>query len=625
MDRDSDGMPGAAWAHGQVRLQTRGPVQVGALYVPRAADRLVLHALRRGESCIVLGPPRSGKTSLRLRAGRLLGEGTPGAVTRPALAVVHVELPLLSGSSPGAFYFTVMSALAAELGLPAAAATTAWQHLHGEPPAERLRRFVQEELLARREDPVVLVLDDIDALAGLGSRGLDLAELFAVLGALAEPPPNDEPDAPDADAADADETDAADAADETAGEAPRPRTPSRRPARARLCWCMLGAVDPASLLGGEVDPLPDALRVFVGDLRRDELDAFGPALVALTAAAPPDDPAAGTATWLDAVYTWTGGHPYFTQHLCQQLVARAPRGPVDPGELVERLALHLFSPPAASHQADPLTDEDADPCVRAAALRLAAHPQRGELLQTYHRVLGGELVPLDDAEPLHAELLLTGLCAIREDAEHPGQKDAAPRLVSRCPALRLSFSEDWVRAQEVRALLDGAAAGLAAVPTDTRLGQSPPPPPMRGAQLKTAQAWARKNPDSLRPADVQVLLTSLELARQEAEGRHQASAMALQRESREKTELRSALQKAQREADDAARGLTLRLRALTGLVAVLAVLWAVTLVWGLRRHPAPVASPATPLAPAPAVTPPARTPAPAPAPPPARPPQRRAP
>lgn len=620
MDRDSDGMPGAAWAHGQVRLQTRGPVQVGALYVPRAADRLVLHALRRGESCIVLGPPRSGKTSLRLRAGRLLGEGTPGAVTRPALAVVHVELPLLSGSSPGTFYFTVMSALAAELGLPAAAATTAWQHLHGEPPAERLRRFVQEELLARREDPVVLVLDDIDALAGLGSRGLDLAELFAVLGALAAPP-DDETDAPDADAAEADE-----GATETAGEAPRPRPPSRLPARARLCWCMLGAVDPASLLGGEVDPLPDALRVFVGDLRRDELDAFGPALAALTAAAPPGDPAADTATWLDAVYTWTSGHPYFTQHLCQQLVARAPRGPADPGELVERLALHLFSPPAASHQADPLTDEDADPCVRAAALRLAAHPQRGELLQIYHRVLGGELVPLDDAEPLHAELLLAGLCAIREDTPQPNQpspKDAAPRLVSRCPALRLSFSEDWVRAQEVRALLDGAAAGLSAVPMDTRLGQSPPPPPMRGAQLKTAQAWARRNPESLRPADVQVLLTSLELARQEAEGRHQASAVALQRESREKTELRAALQKAQREADDAARGLTLRLRALTALAAVLAVLWAATLVWGLRRHPAPVAAPAP--APATAVTPPARAPAPAPAPPPARPPQRRAP
>ena len=88
------------------------------------------------------------------------------------------------------------------------------------------------------------------------------------------------------------------------------------------------------------------------------------------------------------------------------------------------------------------------------------------------------------------------------------------------------FDDEWARTQEARQLLRAAVADGEAAK-------------LRGAALKTAQTWAARHAEALSATEVRALLVCLEAARQEAEARHQSSAAALQRETRERSEQRT--------------------------------------------------------------------------------------
>jgi hypothetical protein len=160
-------------------------------------------------------------------------------------------------------------------------------------------------------------------------------------------------------------------------------------------------------------------------------------------------------------------------------------------------------------------------CPRDIVEALGRSPQAQALIALYQRLLSGAAVTPDPLDALQQELWLAGLCTESEDLA------GTPRLRPRCRLLAALFSDGWAREQQVRLLLQdavarneagGEAGGQAAL--------------LRGSQLKIAQAWARRHPEALRPAELRVLLASLEAARTEAEGKHQASAAALQRELR---------------------------------------------------------------------------------------------
>lgn len=396
-------------ARPQVRLQARGPVLPGALYVSRPVDAALLASLRRGESTVVLGPAGSGKSSLLSRTAAALAERG---------RCVQLDLGALGGSTSTAVQHELLSAAARALAVPLAPFLARTEGLG---PGERLTRLLVDEA----ESTLFLFLDGMESLPELPLDGATV--LTGLLAAREE---------------------------RAAGTAP-------------LVLCLLSAC-PVERWAATVPPeflaLP-TLRLL--DLTRRELGAFVPALQTLLfedgspAAASPEtggatrDPAPApaadpSAIWLDAIFELTAGHPQLVQRLVQQLVARAssPLAPSDVPAFVERVARALF--------VDAELVEIAEvPGLAAAAKAVTTSPAAAALLGLYKRLLAGAMVVPDVGDPLQRELWLCGLCAEVSDAV------GAPRLRPRCRLFTLRLDDEWVRGQEVRHWLAAAAAGQA--------------------------------------------------------------------------------------------------------------------------------------------------------------------
>ncbi len=442
------------------RLQSRGPVQEAALYIARTADREVEAVLRSGGVCMVLGPPGSGKSSLRLRVGKTLSDaGVTGA---------HLPLGKLPSATPAAFCLGFMQGLGRTLGLPPLGPFfQRYAEQYGNTsPAERLETFLRDIVLHERKEPVALFFDDLD---GLESECADTL-LAALRSFYAQPPSGGD------------------------GEAD---------ASPRLGVCLTSAVDSDEL--SLVLPTA-AKRIYLAPFSRAELAEFTPALLPLCQDRPESERDAAVSSLLDAVHEWTGGHPYLTQHLCQQLVARTGQSPRPELEaFIERLF--------------PAGEVGDDEILLATERRLLQNRRATALLALWRRIWRGEAVHADFGDVAQRTLWLCGLITSPSGTDESRLRPLG-RLHSRI------FDDEWARRQEARQLLDIAVQeGEAAK--------------LRGAALKTAQTWALRHPEAMTTVQVRALLLCLEAARQEAEARHQSSAAALQRETRERSELRN--------------------------------------------------------------------------------------
>lgn len=242
------------------RFQIGGALPEDVFYAVRPADDELLRALRHGPLCHVLGPPGSGKSSLRARATqRLRAQGWRCA----SLSLASFG----SAATAEAWCLSLAQLVGDQLGLAAVAEAFSREPLL--PAPLRLQRFLQRELFPAVPAPVALFLDDVDALLGVS---WPRAEFFAMLQAL---------------------------------EDARAEEPEGR----RLAFCLLGCYPLSDLADGVV--LRGARVLPLGDLTDEEARAFLPGLRAL-----PGDPS----DWLAAVLGWTGGHPALTQRLCQALL-----------------------------------------------------------------------------------------------------------------------------------------------------------------------------------------------------------------------------------------------------------------------------------------------------------------
>lgn len=263
--------------------QAGGALRPTGFYVERAADRQLLEALFAGEFAFVLATRQIGKSSLMVRTARRLSEHGIRTATIDLTAIGT------SGMDPLTWFFALADEIAAELGL---SDPEPWFEAGRGAAVQRWMHFLSEAVLPSLSGPLVLMIDEIDAVRSLP---FDADDLFAAIRSITN-------------------------------------RAARDPLWAHLTVALFGVATPWELV---TDPLRTPFNVGrdvrIEDLTREEIRVLEPGLGCLPGAA---------SSWMDEVFRWTRGHPYMTQRICALLSSRGLPGP--PGPCVEAVVREAF-------------------------------------------------------------------------------------------------------------------------------------------------------------------------------------------------------------------------------------------------------------------------------------------
>jgi hypothetical protein len=346
------------------------------LYVERRADRELPEALLRAEICYVLAPRQMGKSSLRARTEALLrAKGARAA---------GVDLTALgsAGVTAEQWYFGLADELSRRLRLSDPARF--WSTHERLSPVHRFSRFLRQRVVGRARSPVIVFLDEIDAVRSLPFPADDF---FATIRAMYNARADD-------------------------------------PACRRISFCMMGVAAPSELMQDVTrTPFNVGRGIRLLDFTREEAAAFAEGLREL-----------GGDPWqfLDPILEWTEGHPYMTQRVCEALVREGVERELPPRVQIARLVGELF-----------LRRGRVEDLNLAAVERLFARdkarrpPHAAAMLALYRRLLDDEHVLAVSDDPVQAALRLAGLSAERDDG-------ATVWLRVRNPIVASVFDEAWV-------------------------------------------------------------------------------------------------------------------------------------------------------------------------------------
>ncbi|KYF63694.1 hypothetical protein BE11_44985 [Sorangium cellulosum] len=361
------------------RFQFTGSLLESSFYVERPADRQLPEALLDGRYCHILAPRQIGKSSLRVRTARALAER--------GVRCASVDLTAVgTAASDDEWFFGLTDEIARRLRVDDPVAF--WAQRRSVAPARRfgdyLRRLVKTELGGQR---VVIFLDEIEAVR-LARFGLE--DFLLTIRALHEERSED--------------------AD-----------------LRRLTFCLIGVTTPNDLVKNKaITPFNISKAIPLEDFTRPELDALAPGLGAQASAL------------LDAIYSWTDGHPYMTMRACaalagrEQIAAGAERAIVD--EVVRREILER-----------PLED----PNLNYAARRFEdpSFERPGAMLTDkillYRSLLLGEEVATDTESAVQMELRL---CGMVKNARTPAGRE----LKIRNRIFRSALDMEWLKSKGER-------------------------------------------------------------------------------------------------------------------------------------------------------------------------------
>ena len=329
---------GSGYFHDKGTLRPDSPS-----YVEREADRDLFTSLVRGELCYVLTSRQMGKSSLMVRtAHRLRDRGVNVAVLDLTAVGQNV--------TPEQWYDGLLSRIGRALRLEDELEEY-WTRHERFGPVQRLISAIREVELKRQPRPLVIFIDEVDAVRNLSFK---TDEFFAAIRECY----NQRAEDPDFN---------------------------------RLSFCLLGVANPTDLVqDGQATPFNIARRIELTDFTPSEamglVDGLGQG-------------ADRGRELLERILYWTRGHPYLTQRLCRVVAAEKE---ITKAAEVDGLCRRLFFSAKAREEDDNL--------AFARRWLLSSNANRKKLLRLYDQIRSGtKRIVHDETNPLLSVLRLSGV------------------------------------------------------------------------------------------------------------------------------------------------------------------------------------------------------------------------